>query len=437
MQSVVLIGRPNVGKSTLFNRLCKKRIAIVNDEAGVTRDFLQQTIVHGEHTFELLDSPGWDPTVRDFLCKEAQQQTALAIEKASIVLMLIDGTVDLQEADLWMADLIRKTGKKTYVVVNKADHPQCQKNCGYPLGFGDPILVSAEHGTGIIELLEALLPHVEDTQVPSTPSLRLALFGRPNAGKSTLTNTLLGYQRSLVSTIPGTTRDNVYAHITLNQQAFTLVDTAGFRKVQSEKSVLDKFAAMRMRDQMGCCDVALLILDSTQGPTVQDKRLARLLAKEGKGTILWYNKWDLVQNTRMEHAEREARQRMPYLPDAPIVFGSAKTGRNVEKLIEAAVSLHQRQNAPVATSALNKAIAHIYQTTPPPRIQGRQLKIYYGHLKSHTPLVVSLNINSRYNITHAWERYLINALKKQFHWQGIPLQIMWHDKKELARKREE
>ncbi len=431
LPKIAIIGRPNVGKSALFNCIVKKRVAIVDEEEGVTRDRMYGTSDLFGRSFEVVDTGGMlssDPLFGEEITRQAE----IAIEEAEGLILVVDGTAGPQSLDLEVAKILRRTKKPVVLAVNKMDNTSHLDriylfSC---LGIQPMVPTSATHRYQIAELLLALLERIPEQ--PSSPleesHPKVAIIGRPNVGKSMLLNALVGSDRCIVSPIAGTTRDSIDSLITHKAQTYTMIDTAGIKRKPKEHAVVEKFAAIRTEHAIERADVCLLVVNCEQGVTSEEKKIARAIEAQGKGCALALNKWDLVKNVRMEHALKGLEHEVPFLAHCPKVCLSAKTGRNVEKvfpLIDTVLaSLDQR----VATHKLNKSLMEWMRQYHPPMIGERRLRIYYmAQVDVHPPRFV-LFVNAPHLMDAGYHRYLVNQLRSTYDFQGVPFLLTMRGK---------
>ncbi len=421
---LALVGRPNVGKSALFNRLCGKRISIVDDAEGTTRDR-----IYGEADFfgqpiQVIDTGGWalDPNLP--FQEGIQRQVELAIEEADTIVMVVDGQVGVTPTDAFVAQFLIRHGKPVCLAVNKVDDlSQSEKGYDfYSLGIEKLLPISATHGLQIAELLEAAFEgfsFTREDELPDSSSIKVAIVGRPNVGKSTLLNYLLSEERSVVSPIAGTTRDAIDAHVTIDGTELTLIDTAGIRKKKAEHEVVDKYAAVRTQQAIERADICLLILDAEEGITSHDKRIASMIEEAGKGCIILFNKWDLVKGFRMEHCLKSLHFDTAFLTHCPTLFASATTGRNLTKLIHEIRAVHQEIR--ITTGQLNKFLEKATQAYHPPMIQNKRLRIYYMAQVETKPPTFVLFVNYPKLMLETYRRYLVHQFRETYAFKGNPL----------------
>ncbi len=423
LPKIVIVGRPNVGKSALFNRIVGKRIAIVDEAEGVTRDRLYGVSECFGRPFEIVDTGGIDARSTALFNAEVKAQAELAIEEGDALILVVDGQVGLTDLDLELARMLRTQGKPLCVAVNKVDEVSHEPliHAFHSLGIPDMVGTSASHGRNIAEVLECVIDQVEQGEVEESKYGKVAIIGRPNVGKSTLINTLLHEDRCIVSPIAGTTRDSIDTHITVNEIEYTLIDTAGIRRKGAEHEVVDKFAAIRTERAIERSDVCVLVIDAEAGMTTQDKRIATLIEEAGKGCVLLFNKWDLVKGHRMEHCQKAARDAAPFLGHCPMIFGSATTGRNVDKIFSEVEVVFKERYKRVSTGLLNKFITTAMQLLHPPVIRDKRLRIYYMTQVSNAPPRFALFVNYPDLMAQSYERYLYNQLRKEFGFIGNPV----------------
>ena len=424
MTKIALVGRPNVGKSALFNRICKKRISIVDDTEGVTRDRIYaKADVFGQEIL-LIDTGGIDPHSNLPHNEEVKRQAEIAIEEADSIIMVVDARVGATSIDELVARLLLRSGKKVCLAVNKIDdHGQEHlMHQFYSLAIPNMIGVSAVQGYQIAELLEAATEGIifnKDHQ--KIDGIKVAIIGRPNMGKSTLVNYLLEEERCVVSPIAGTTRDSIDVKVTVEGKSFTLIDTAGIRRKSAEHEVVDKFAAIRTDEAIEKADICVLMLDAQEGITGQEKRIANQIEASGKGCILLCNKWDLVKGFRMEHCLKGIQEEALFLKHCPTFFISAKTGRNLGQLFGTISEVYEQLQRRITTGQLNKFIEKAIQKYHPPMIQGRRLRIFYMAQVEVFPPRFVLFVNRPELMTETYKKYILHQFRDHYGFNGVPL----------------
>ncbi len=435
---VAIVGRPNVGKSTFFNKIAGKRISIVEDIPGVTRDRIYaDTDWMGRH-FTLIDTGGLDLHSDDVLLSEMRHQAQIAIDTADVICLFCDGRIGLTTEDEEVAGMLRKTRKPILLVVNKIDHAN-QNDALYEyynLGLGDPIPVSSTNMLGLGDLLEEIVhrlpPPDSDEQDEASDLIQLAVVGRPNVGKSSLCNRILSEERTMVSDIPGTTRDAIdSAFQDEDGTRFNIIDTAGMRKKKAvEDESLEKYSVLRAIAAIDRCDVALLLIDAQEGVTEQDTKIAGLILNAGKAVIVVVNKWDLIEKetNTMAKMEKEILNDLKFMGYVPVLFLSALTGRRVNTVLGKVKTVVENYRRRIPTGVLNEAFADAQITLQPPIQGGRKLKIYYATQQSVCPPSFVLFINDKELMHFAYERYLENHLRKSFEFTGTPIRFFLREK---------
>lgn len=440
MFKLAIVGRPNVGKSALFNRICKKRIAIVDEAEGITRDRLYGKAEIFGFPFEVIDTGGIDPTSPDQFQDGIRRQAEIAIREADSLVMVVDSEVGITQLDESLARFLLKTGKPLTLAINKIDdhNKQGRFHLFHGLGISKMVMISAAHGYQIAELLESawegFKPPIVNGQ-PEEKSVKVAIVGRPNVGKSTLVNALLEEDRCVVSPLPGTTRDSVDSPLTYRGSFYTLIDTAGIRRKKAEREVVDKFAAIRAEGSIEQCDVCVLLLDAQEGLTAQEKRIAKQIEEAGKGCVLVLNKWDLVKGFRMEHLTTALQAESPFLAHCPIVVTSAKEGRNLDKVFDAVDNVYTALQTRITTHQLNKFVIKALQLNHPPMIGGKRLRIYYLTQVSVLPPKFALFVNRPTLMHDSYKKYLINSFRRAFPFRGVPIEFFLRGKEEQNQKR--
>jgi GTP-binding protein len=443
---VAIVGRPNVGKSTLFNRLIRRRSAIVEDVPGVTRDRHYADASWGDRTFTLIDTGGFVPGDKDVLLQEVREQAQLAVEECDAILFVTDGRAGLTAADEAVARLLRKSGKPVVVAANKLDSPsgsvQALSADFFRLGLGDVLSLSAEHGLGVEPLVETLLdklpPKKEGEDAESPPddgAIRIAIIGRPNVGKSTLVNALLKEKRVVASDVPGTTRDPIDSTLSFKGKKLILTDTAGIRRKRSIAHRVEQYSVVAALKVMERSDVAVLLMDATEPAVDQDAKLASLAEDKGRALVIVVNKWDLIgTDQRRQEAYREAlKHSLKFVGYAPIVFTSALTGSKVEKVVDVAVELAEQFRYRAPTPQLNRLLEHMVDSNPAPIVGGKPLRLYYIAQVGTAPPTFALTCNHPERVPDMYKRYITNQLRKTFDLR-VPLRLLFKERPGKAKR---
>ena len=433
---VAVVGRPNVGKSTFFNRIAGQRIAIVEDTPGVTRDRIYADAQWLGRCFTLIDTGGIDPSSEDVLLAQMRAQARIAIESCDLILFFVDARAGLTSDDQEVANLLRKAAKPVLVVVNKADSPN-QRDAiydFYALGLADPIPISSANMLGLGDLLDEVVKRLppEEEESDAEHPVRIAVVGRPNVGKSSLLNRLLGEDRALVSDIPGTTRDAIDAPLEWNGERYTLIDTAGMRRKRAiEEESIERYSIVRALAAVRRCDVALILVDAAEGVTEQDTKVAGFVCDEGKAAVIVVNKWDLLekQTGTMEAYRKEVQEAFKFMAYAPVLFISALSGQRAFKTLEAASAAYAQASKRVTTGVLNDVLADATAALQPPSTGGRRLKVYYATQQAVCPPTFVLFVNDVKLMHFAYERYIENQFRKAFGFEGTPIRLVLRERK--------
>ena len=431
---VAIVGRPNVGKSTLFNRIVGKRLAIVDDTPGVTRDRNYSDVTLGDKTFSLIDTGGFEPVKLDALMTQVREQAQLAIEEADIIIFLTDGAEGLTQSDKEMADFLRKSSKNIILAVNKIDDKKHEERIleFHELGFKDIVPVSAEHNIGIgnlMDIVSANLP-VFKAEEYLEDAIRVAVIGRPNVGKSSLINKLLGKKRLLVSEIPGTTRDSIDTVLEADNKKYLFIDTAGIRKKHRVSQKLEKYSVIMALKSIERCDIAVILLDANDGITEQDAKISSYANEAGRGCIIAINKWDSINkdNTTTGLYVNFIRERFKFLSYAPIIFISAKTGQRIKNILPAIENVFSEYSKKLPTPKLNKIFQDIVKDRPPPSFKGKFIKFYYITQVTAKPPSFKIIVNHPQGVGVSYERYIHHKLREIFGFEGTPLRIFFRER---------
>ncbi len=438
---VAIVGRPNVGKSTLFNRLTRSRNAIVESVPGVTRDLNMGPVLHRDRTFTLIDTGGFEPETPDDLLRQVVEQTDLAIESADLLILLFDAQEGITPADEALMAHVRRAGKPALLVANKIDAPAHESRTLEFFRFGAHTVfpLSAEHGEGVSDLLDAILsriPAEEASEEEEHPEARIAVVGRPNVGKSSLVNRLLGYARVVVNETPGTTRDAIDTPFRHEGRRYVLVDTAGIRRKSRISARLEQYSVVLAMRSLDRCDVALLLIDATEGLTDQDARIASMADDRGRALIFLVNKWDLVEkdDRTAGRAARAIQERLRSLSYAPVLTVSARTGQRVSRipdLVDEVVAAHRRR---IATPELNKALAEAMASAGPVGGGRRAFRIAYATQGGTRPPSFVVFGRGRAAQTEPLRRYVVNRLREEFGFAGTPVRIIFREEERRARR---
>ncbi len=436
---VAIVGRPNVGKSTFFNKIAGRRISIVEDVPGVTRDRVYADVEWMGRRFSLVDTGGLDMRSEDVLLSQMRHQAQIAMDTADVICFFTDGRTGLTAEDQEVADFLRRTHKPLLLVVNKVDTKSISEGLYeyYNLGLGDPIAISSTNMLGLGDLLEEivkLLPPPDKGEADDEAHvIQLALVGRPNVGKSSLTNRLLGEERTMVSDIPGTTRDAIDTfHTDADGTRYNIIDTAGMRKKKAvEDESLERYSVLRSIAAIDRCDVALLLIDAQTGVTEQDTKIAGLILNAGKAVVVVVNKWDAIEkDTRtMENFRKQIMSDLKFMSYAPVLFISALTGQRANTVFAAVKAAYTEYSKRIPTGVLNEALADAQAGLQPPVSGGRRLKLYYGTQQCACPPTFVLFINDEELMHFAYERYLENQMRKSFGFAGTPIRFILREKK--------
>jgi GTP-binding protein len=425
---VAIVGRPNVGKSTFFNRLTESRSAIVDETAGVTRDRHFGKAVWNGVEFSVIDTGGFVEGTDDIFEEEIRKQVMLAIEECDAILFMVDVNSGITDMDQSIADLLRRRGKKAFVVANKVDEPArtFEADVFYAFGLGDPYRISSANGSGTGELLDDLVKSFGQKKNESSPDLpRIAVVGRPNVGKSTLVNTLLEEERHIVTPVAGTTRDSIYTRFNKFGHDFYLVDTAGIRKKGKVTQNIEFYSVMRSIRAIENSDVCLLMVDAKEGIESQDINIFSLICRNHKGVVILVNKWDLVEKDThtARHMEKTIRERIAPFTDVPVVFISSINKQRIHRVLDLAIQVYNNRMQRIPTSQLNEVMLNAIEDYPPPAVKGKFIKIkYVTQLPTHAPSF-AFYCNLPQYVREPYKRYLENKIRANFNFTGVPVQI--------------
>ncbi len=431
---VAIVGRPNVGKSTLFNKLIGRRLSIVEDTPGVTRDRIYADAEWLSHSFTLIDTGGIEPESEDIIAVQMRRQAELAIETADVIVFLVDGREGMTAADEEVASMLRKSNKPVVLAVNKLDAPKFHDAIYefYALGLGDPIIISAGQGLGLGDMLDEVCAHFpEETAEEGERPLNIAVVGKPNVGKSSLVNAILGEERCIVSNIPGTTRDAVDTPFTVDGEPFVLVDTAGIRRKRAvEDETIERYSVIRSLAAVRRADVVLIVVDAEQGLSEQDVKIAGYVHEEGKPSVLVVNKWDLIEKdtNTMNQFKKDMQVDLAFMDYVPFLFISAKTGQRVNKLLSAAKESYAQSIRRIKTGTLNDIVNEAISMTEPPAMSGKRLKIYYATEVSVQPPTFVFFVNDESLVHFSYKRYMENYFRKTFGFAGTPIKIIFRNR---------
>ena len=435
--TVAIIGKPNVGKSTFFNYIVGSRISIVEDTPGVTRDRVYAETNWRGRNFTVVDTAGIEPESEDIIISQMREQAQMAIEIADVIIFLTDVKQGVTAADQEIALMIKKSKKPVVLVCNKADNMSRDRNEIYEfynLGIGEPYPISAANALGIGDVLDAIFENLPEKKAGEDEDdrIRVAVIGKPNVGKSSLINKILGQNRTIVSSIAGTTRDAIDTEYENQYGKYVLIDTAGIRRKSKVKESIEKFSIMRTLLAIERADVCLMMIDANEGVTDQDAKIAGEAHEAGKGIIIVVNKWDEYEKETgtLEKYKKEIYNKLSYLSYAPIIFISAKTGQRVDKLFNMINNVAEQNAMRVSTSVLNQVINEAIAIVQPPSDKGRRLKILYGTQVSTKPPTFVIFVNSKELFHFSYERYLVNQIRKEFGLEGTPIRVICREKVE-------
>lgn len=427
--TVALVGRPNVGKSTLFNKIVGKQVAIIEDLPGVTRDRIYQEATYNNKKFYLVDTGGIDASKMKFN-DEIKMQAEIAIKEADIVVFIVDGKEGLTSNDLIVRDLLRKSNKKVIVAINKVDNKESQNHIYdfYELGFDTYIPISSIHNTGYIELMEEITKDFTEKEEKEDTRLKFSIIGRPNVGKSSLMNALLNEERVVVSNVAGTTRDSIDSVLKYHNEEYILIDTAGMRKKGRVFEAVEKYSLFRSLKAIDRSDICLVVINAEEGIKEHDKHIAGYAIERGKGLIFVVNKWDTVKDKTIPEFEKEMRAEFQFATYAPIVYLSALTKKRLHTLMPEIIKVGENIKREIPTSILNNVILDAYQLNIPPSYKGKRLKIYFSSQTGTKPPKFTLRVNNKGLVHFSYERYLENKLRENFELEGTPIILQFKNR---------
>ncbi len=427
--TVALVGRPNVGKSTLFNKIIGKQISIIEDIPGVTRDRIYQEATYNEKKFYLVDTGGIDEAKLTFN-EEIKIQAQIAIEEAEVIVFVVDGKEGITSNDLIIRDMLRKSQKKVIVAINKMDVKEAKENIYdfYELGFDTYIPISSIHNIGYVDLMDMITINFKKKEDNEDNRLKFCIIGRPNVGKSSLMNALLNEERVVVSNIAGTTRDSIDSILKYHNEEYILIDTAGMRKKGKVIESVEKYSLFRSLKAIDRSDICLVVINAEEGIKEHDKHIAGYAIEKGKGIIFVVNKWDKVNNTNIQEFEKLVRNEFQFATYAPIVFLSALTKKRLHTLMPEVIKVAQNINKEIKTSLLNEVILDAYQLNPAPSYKGKRLKIYFSSQTGTKPPKFTLRVNNKGLVHFSYERYLENKIRENFDFTGTPMILQFKNR---------
>lgn len=433
MQTVCLVGKPNVGKSSIFNRLIKENKSIIMDTPGVTRDRIYGKVEYNNKRFHLIDTGGISLEDDDFQ-KDILAQATLAIDEADLVLFVVDGIEDIDASDRKVAEILHRTSKPVIVVVNKLDNDKRKDNLYnfYELGFSELIAVSASHNIGINELVNTITKDLPEEDIVDDNTIKFSIIGRPNVGKSSLINAILNEDRAIVSDIAGTTRDAIDTKFKYNHEDITVIDTAGMRKKGKIYESVEKYSLIRSLKAIDRSDVCVLVIDASTGIIEHDKHIASYALDAGKGIVICVNKWDTINNpdSDIRHWKEEIKNEFQFIPYAHVVFLSAKTKKRVSTLMPEVINAYNNNRKEVKTSLLNNIIMEAVSLHEPPSYKGKRLKIYFVSQTGNCPPKFTFSVNNKGLVHFSYERYLENQIRNNIDFDGTPIILQFKNKSE-------
>ena len=428
--TVALVGRPNVGKSTIFNKLVGEKISIIEDTPGVTRDRIYSEVTYKDYKFNLIDTGGIDGSLEKFN-DVIKMQAEIAIDESDLVLFVVDGKEGLTSNDLLVRDMLRNSGKKVIVVINKVDNKKSEENIYdfYELGFDTYLPVSGEHGIGFFELKDEIVSNFQKKEYYTEDKrLKFSVIGRPNVGKSSLINAMLNEERVIVSDVAGTTRDALDTVMRYNDEEFVIIDTAGMRKKGKIYEAIEKYSLLRSMKAIDRSDICLLVINAEEGIIEHDKHIAGYVLEKGKGLIIVVNKWDAVDNPDKKEYIKKVRNEFQFLSYVPIVFTSALTKKGVHTIMPEVLRVSENIKREIPTNILNDVISDAYMLNIPPSYKGKRLKIYFTNQSGTKPPKFTFHVNNKGLVHFSYERYLENKLRENFELEGTPIILQFKNR---------
>ncbi len=430
--TVALVGRPNVGKSTLFNKIVGKKISIIEDTPGVTRDRIYSEVNYGKYKFNLIDTGGIDISNADFN-EEIKVQVEIAIDESNVIIFVVDGIEGPNQNDYIIRDMLRKSNKRVIVAINKTDNKLSMNNKYdfYELGFDEYVEISGEHSRGVNELLDLVVSDFPEYHEEETDSrIKFSIIGRPNVGKSSLVNALLGEERVIVSDVAGTTRDSTDSVLRYHDQKYIVIDTAGIRKQGKIYENVEKYSLLRSMKAIDRSDICILVIDSVTGITSLDKNIVGMALDAGKGLIIVVNKWDVKNELSMNEFEKLVRAEFQFLSYVPVVFVSAKERKRIHLIMEEVVRVAENIKKEVKTSLLNDVINDAFILNPPPSYKGKKLRIYFVNQEGVKPPKFTFHVNNKGLVHFSYYRYLENKIRESFDFYGTPIILKFKNRGE-------
>jgi GTP-binding protein len=435
---VAVVGRPNVGKSTLFNKIAGARISIVEDTPGVTRDRIYAECEWVGKQFTLIDTGGIEPYSSDIILLQMRRQAQLAIDTADVIVLLVDGREGMTASDLEVANMIRKSNRPVVLAVNKIENKELEKNIYefYNLGIGDPMAISAEQGLGLGDFLDKIVESfdISYSNQEEDTRLKIAVLGKPNAGKSSIVNRLLGEDRVIVSDVAGTTRDAIDSTFKYFGEEYILIDTAGLRRKSKIYDDIERYSIVRAVAAVERADICLIVVDANFGVSEQDAKIAGIAHNRGKASVIVVNKWDIYDKDQgsMKKFEKDVRSTLSFMPYAPIIFISALTGQRINKVMETVVLVSNEYSKRITTGTLNEVVGEAVLMNQPPSDKGRRLKIYYATQGAVKPPTFIIFVNDKSLMHFSYERYLENQIRNAFGFIGTPVRMIAREKKDKS-----